>query len=95
VRRCDLGRRKTLLISTDRIGTHSEKAIKTTRTAIRKEGILTQLQNYNLSYASISIVATVLTAKYSQISQKFSRPHNHQLITNALVTTNISNANVS
>ena len=72
---------------------YSLRAIKTTRTAIREEGILTRIQAYDLSYATVSIIATLSTAKYSQVSQESSRSHNHQLITNALVTININNAN--
>jgi hypothetical protein len=56
---------------------------------------LTQIQTYNFSYATINITATVLTTKYSQVSQDFSRPHNQKLINNTLVTTDISNANGS
>jgi hypothetical protein len=84
-----------LLISEEPNGTHSKRAIKTTRTAIRTGGILTQIQTYNISYATISTTATLLTAKYSQVSQEFSRPHNHQLIINALVTIKFNNANGS
>ena len=56
---------------------------------------MTQIQTYNLSYATISITATLLTAKYFQVSQEFSGLHNHQFIINVLVTINISNANGS